>query len=659
MADVKIRIITTQDGDTYVQETAEGLTGIGKAGEQAAEGLDKTTQSSKSFIGSATEAWSTIQAWNASFNAAGGMIDSTLRGGEAVQHATQALDQLSRGQAPAYITAMTVSTHGLVGTMDLAHYAALGLSTGIASSATEMAKIAGIGAGLGEIFMNDATQGIAAFDNALMHVGQTRPLATLGFDITAVKDRFSELTKLGMDKAEAWKQTLLELAPTFADTGNAWDKFMVRAGNSMDDLKGRAATGFNGISDAIDLLSSKKVTVDVVFNAVKNEDFSWIVKLVGDSGFVGPAGIANGGTVTRMGTRPTGGGPATLSGGFNTGLGGDQGFGPDGTYYTGMMSSSGGGGGGGAPTSIRGMQFNGGLGSDQSPFTSSEASARGNARGGYNVQPGYEPQSDRLALAADSAKRAQVSADALANRMAASAASAGQMDGYMQNVYNSAQKTANTSLAQAFGTTSGGIGGEIGGGLSQDAAAQRQKLVKGGASQSALASFDDQTKQAMDQYRIATGQATPESVKFSDALSAVDKAAQSGRISVAQATKDYLSLAQAAKEGHTNIGEINALMWGQDTAHMGGQAGVGARNRSQSLDRASGVDPFKPIQDGADLTVKKAGEVGTTATAQVAVVSAAGKGMAAGLEPVIAQLRTIISMQSQVTGVGGQGPSRP
>jgi hypothetical protein len=125
-----------------------------------------------------------------------------------------------------------------------------------------------------------------------------------------------------------------------------------------------------------------------------------------------------------------------------------------------------------------------------------------------------------------------------------------------------------SSIREAFGLQSGGIGGELGSNMGsvQDVARQnfidqeRKKGIGGKRLDSAVEGFDYSAKKAMDDYAVATGQATRESLALRDAKANLDSAVEKGSITWDQYSKGVLSLAQAARDGQTSLRDLYTLM---------------------------------------------------------------------------------------------------
>ena len=196
---------------------------------QAADGLDavdqKATNTNNSFgdlvKGSTDLYYGMLSVVGVVQGAAKALLD-LMSLGEQMQRGELGLDAITGGRANADLEAMTATTKGLVSQLDLVKDAYQGISTGIARTPEELARIAQIGAILGEMSpqIGNAQQGIIAFESALEHVGQTRPLAALGLDIQAVKAEYDQLVKEGTDKATAWSKALFDNAGTLADKLN-------------------------------------------------------------------------------------------------------------------------------------------------------------------------------------------------------------------------------------------------------------------------------------------------------------------------------------------------------------------------------------------------------------------------------------------------------
>lgn len=696
-----------------VQQVTDALEGMGKASQQSGQALDQTKQSTDSFAKSATEAWSTIQAWTASLNAAGGLIDSEARLGESVLRSKAALDSLTGGGGDAYMSRLSAATRGTVDNLTLAHDATLMLSSGLADNADQAAKIAAIGSTLGSVYMNDAAGGVTAFMNS-METGSTRGLKTLGINIAAVKDEAEKLKKSGLDAGDAMRQAMedqgaaavAKLDAKVVDATDQWDKFTTHLTDTSQDWASKFATSVNGIGSTLDLLNNKTIDINVVMHSAASEAGT-------------PGTDLNNALAVIMGVIAPGSQPIITSGALNPNLRGFSGnpwgapgsplYGPpesaadtaaaldaerqqaylqaaanvparsrrelqqqddwalaDSTMLTGRR-----------PVNWSDYYTAQALGMDaQGPNARAMAWGAGGISAGdlrtrdFNETAQLNNVSAGMGLQGPNAIAAQLLPDTMkqtAEVMKQANDAAGSFDMTLAALSNNAHGfVANfQSLAQAFGTGSGGIGGQIEGGLTGAIAQRRAQLVKQGMGAGDLAAFDDTAKRNMEQYQIAIGQATPDSINFANAQESVNKAFEKGQISLDQATQKYLALAQAAKEGRTAASDIDAILAGvpsnpdftpihakgghfaEDQGPAGKAAGAGtaAPKTPDGKGLDSMYDPVlvaqKKVQDGNTA-------IGTTYQAAIPVVAKSADQHAAALTPAFDRTNALIKLQSQL-----------
>lgn len=113
--------------------------------------------------------------------------------------------------------------------------------------------------------------------------------------------------------------------------------------------------------------------------------------------------------------------------------------------------------------------------------------------------------------------------------------------------------------------------------------------------ESDVAAFDRRARASMDEYALATGAATKESLKFRDAKEQLSTSLAKGTINVDQYTKGMLSLANAAKDSRTSMDELMTVMAltpglrGKETAEYFGKK-IAKTAQAKKLARMEGMD---------------------------------------------------------------------
>src|SRR5258708_6644042 len=194
-----------------------------------------------------------------------------------------------------------------------------------------------------------------------------------------------------------------------------------------------------------------------------------------------------------------------------------------------------------------------------------------------------------------------------------------------------AKRAAICSVGDAFGVRRDPVYGEIDS-LGADSAAVRKLLeakekaeglsrnqIKGD-----LALFDKEAKAAMDDYLIATGQATEASIKFRDIHASLSKAVTEGRMSLQQEASALEALGAAAKSGKTSLTDLMVVQNQiERSVNPKGVANANFRLAMQAGDEDSAPyrgagdtngHPFGVVRQGADDPPPATAKLRTTPT---------------------------------------------
>jgi len=161
-------------------------------------------------------------------------------------------------------------------------------------------------------------------------------------------------------------------------------------------------------------------------------------------------------------------------------------------------------------------------------------------------------------------------------------------------------------------------------------------------------------KEAMDAYRIASGQATAQSIAFDDGQKSLSEAARAGKISFEQEAEGLLAMATAAKTGQTSIRDLDMIArdaqpsWkalddmtlkfiGADRPNATGlKSTLGSTERKGQTD-AQTADPFADLNKSSATAKTGVEAIGTAMTANI------GKAVASGIGTAIAMLPALLS----------------
>ncbi len=570
----------------------EASTSIGQVEQATAKATDSTKQMSLSL----TDMRSGILLVSGVVQGFVGTLTDLMATGEQMQRAGLGLDAISGGHGAQDIAAMTAETKGLVSQLDLAKDASQGLTTGIASGAQDLTHIAEVGAVLGEMSpqIGNAQQGIVAFEGALEHVGMTRPLATLGLDITTVKEEYTALVKEGMDKTAAWEKSLYDAAdplvtklnPALNDSTTAVDKMTTAFTDLKTELGGEVATT---VMQAIDSLSK----LEIIGIAVQDRLSKISVPI-----FENKSGWDN--VAEQLVNNTQYGPPKSMMGNYDGGVDTPGG----GSYYPNASNQYGPlkGGYSFPPSDLK----------SAGNFTDSEKQDRQQVRD-FESSLAAERQRNQL-LSQD--------ADLLFSQQSTLSKSTDELEKQLTLLEHRASiKTE----AQAFGLTTD----------DQLYSSGAQQLQSSEDAYNKSHNINDKTAkgrealegetQAMNAYLIATGQATSQSLAFDQIHKQLAADAASGKITFAQEADALTNLANGAKDGSLSLNDLNkalALTLNPTGAGFGGETAAQLMNTSDSQHsdanlagskgvpglfdptKAGGVnaqtDPFAPVKKSAN-----------------------------------------------------------
>jgi hypothetical protein len=450
--------------------------------------------------------------------------------GVASLRARSALDAMSGGQSSQFLAQMSQSTRGLIADMSLAQTATKSLGLGIVETAEDAAGLVRIGTILGQTFRNNAAEGVDTLQVAMTRIGLTGLLDNIGISGLKVRQRFEELKKV-MSEDKAWASAVLEvgtvsankLAGSLDSVGTSLERVQTR----FDNLKAAAAERVSiGIDATIRFLEDVGPGLAQKFpDYYDNQGNVWETDASGKP--------------TRMKSGTRAGGPAVDTG---------QQFGPP------------------APPQYPVVM----VPPRENAMTASERSARSGMASsqGYlaNQQRGFM-ENNRIRENFDAANEAQMweaakarkGLDIIKNVLNEAGGIWDGLTGSLRYFVDTAKPVPALaqSISEAFNLRGGGIPGQLTGGL-QDAAGQaRQQVVKRyGEKSQQVAEFDVAAKQAVENYQIATGQATRDSLDFADATQKVNEQIASGRITVQQGAESLMALGTAAANAKN---DVNAL----------------------------------------------------------------------------------------------------
>lgn len=676
---------------------------IGKLGELDRAQVQSSSSSggSGSFASGLAGMVSGVQGVVGALKGAGGLIDSVNDVGVASLRSKAALDAWSGGKADEYISRMAAATKGLVDDTELMAVATKGLSTGAVQTAEDLERLARNGATLGLTFGLTAEGGVKKLESALESVGNIRSLRALGLDADDVKKRFGEL-QATMSREDAWRLAVMdeadEKAKKFASsldgTGTALARFKIAASDAFETFAEKVAIGLENtlnLGIAVDDLLKKR------YDAASTPPAS--------SGNNNNAFSAD--PMEALAVINSMNNAFTLIKSMNEVVANNQqiqvnnALNPN--YYWGQQMQELWGSITGKGSIFRSDTYSATaaadyrIGGDLAPRTDREDYLLRHPDARYQYMPDYA----QAAMTRDQKATDQsVAMEALRNIvhkthdtfMDVEIAAKGIIkpfqdasDAYVKD----AQRRANIqSVSDAFGLKKDGFYSEMGQGLAGGLQARRDQLEtdlekrygKGSKKvQQGLDQYDQQAKIAMDQYNLATGQATRESIYFRDAQDGLLERFRTGKISMQEYTAQILAMSAAAKDGKVDINSLIDLNYAPQIKQAGRKAGNIRWQANDEKNNAAMEGKDGQIKDNVLTAMKKeaneaetainaantaVGNVVTGLTAKIPVAVKALEPFGGAVSGILAELTTLANMSFNVqitttqTKIGGGGPGK-
>jgi hypothetical protein len=247
MAEIGIKLRIGDDGTLTVLDDAK------KKVDSLNDSVGKSSGAGGMIAGTA-QMVQTATGLIAGATAAAAMIDKVNDLGAASIRTHNALDRMSEGRGDSFLKAMRDEVKGLVPDMDLAAQATKGLTLGVIETEEHAAMLAKAGAILGVTMGSTAAQGVETLTVALSRVGQTMLLDNIGLSANTVMKRFNELKGV-MGDQKAWSTAVLEdaagktkkLEASLDDVGTALDRNKIRFQNWAAGVAENVATSIDGI----------------------------------------------------------------------------------------------------------------------------------------------------------------------------------------------------------------------------------------------------------------------------------------------------------------------------------------------------------------------------------------------------------------------------
>ena len=169
----------------------------------------------------------------------------------------------------------------------------------------------------------------------------------------------------------------------------------------------------------------------------------------------------------------------------------------------------------------------------------------------------------------------------------------------------------------------------------------------------------------MDDYAVATGAATRESIRFRDQLDAAKKAFAEGKTSLEQYKNELLLLGEAAKQGVTSMDQLTQLQRRLNLDLRPGAktdadksvfdqyaGGVKTKGSASGAAGEKETKPFDAVVASANEAANAAAKVGTQGAAAVGALAVAGVLAAGSLGQVRSQgadaLEQVIRLQQEL-----------
>jgi hypothetical protein len=185
--------------------------------------------------------------------------------------------------------------------------------------------------------------------------------------------------------------------------------------------------------------------------------------------------------------------------------------------------------------------------------------------------------------------------------------------------------------------------------------------------ESDLAKVDREIKQGMDEYAIATGAATKESIAFRDLQASISKQMREGSISTIEQAKAYLAMTNAMKDGKVSMEEYYDLQYKFGTPDQKKQVGVYRKHmadeerfegKPKGKDDVDETRPYETVAASADKARKSSLDLATQGMATGLSLVAGATLAAAGMSPTISQIEKTIGkfreLEAAFSGFVGQ-----
>lgn len=579
--EVEVKLRVTENGIEIFDDAGKKMEAFDKSVQRASG--DEGGGGLKNFVKGMADAKAAYDIFSQSISQSAGLIDQVNQIGVVSLRAKAGYEAL--GGSADTIAKMQEATRGLVDDTLLYQEATHAMSSEAAKSADDLVQIAQIGATLGITFRGDAAQGVMDFTKAIESVGNVRSLRGLGIDVQAVRGRLEEL-KGTMSDADAWRLAVFEvagnnakkLADNLSGTGTALERVKIRFDDFIEGQSENVAKGLEAIVGWWEQLEKNPtLTLTVTLNVANaaatgglNSINDGLTDWLNQAAKFGSAATIDGQQKfgTKMLSSPMSqdvvvapyGGPLPRTSNQNRALhwlndAGEQQ--KQDAYMQSILDAA-------MPNSpIQQRRRNTGL--------RERAEMGGDALREQYVAPfeADQKQAREAAMLRDIFKDLSDTAGDYSYKVRSALAPLQEQNRILQ------ERKSIQSIDDAFGTTEkDGLYAEVGGGMS-DAIAQRRaqmeadlektgrrygknsKKYKAAAAQ--LEEFDQSSKDTMDEYAIATGSATKESIRFRDQLDGANKAFAEGKISLSQYKNELLLLGEAAKAGVTSMDQLTQI----------------------------------------------------------------------------------------------------
>jgi hypothetical protein len=622
----------SDDGTLSVLDNAGAkLSGLGSAAGGASGGFS-------SLVSGMADVKGAVDVIGGALTQGMGLIEQFNDLGVASLRAKNSLDVLSGGSSAGYLDGMRSATKGLVDDMTLASVASQALSSGVVHSSEGMAELARDGATLGLALKGDAVGGIEDMKRALEGVGNVRALRTLGIDAQEVKTKFETL-KTTMSDKDAWEMAVLDvagqrasqLAGSLDGAGTAADRLKTRFSDAMQNIGERVSIGIDAILRLNDAMAEHAANdkTPVSGNTVKVSPTEEITFDANGMPIYMPTDKTGGVVNTPQQPSPIGWGSVIPQQPQQPGwgsmvappptIGMDQFAAANAASRTIGLDEFAAANGGNGNTDVDAIyaamrqQKTGskqGLVDKENQQYDTIAGAdmlrnlmgnmgKGIQNTALDAQVGYEgavkaSDDDRAAGAKMLQGLIKQGADAWVGFQAAA-------DKATQPIRDQValleHRNQIQSVAQAFGLKKDGMYAEMDT-LGADAAAARQnrmaedtkKGMSKGAIDADMAKFDSDAKKAMDEYNIATGAATRESIAFNDARKALSQQAATGKITIEQEKNALLALANAAKDGSKDLATLEYAATKMNKRESMDSIVTGQKNLGKKMDKLDKQD---------------------------------------------------------------------